>query len=340
MKKKDKILIIGNQGYVGSVLVKFLKKNNTSVYGLDSGIFSKILIDKNPDKLLSKQLRIDIKKINSSLLNKFETIIYLAAISNDPMGNKFHNLTLETNYNLCLKIAKMAKKQGVKKFIFASSCSVYGSVGKKSRKENDKLDPKTIYAKTKIWSEKKLKNISNKNFKVFCLRFATACGYSPRIRLDLVLNDFITSAIVNKNITLLSDGKAWRPLISVDNMSRIISYFTFKKLTSLKKNFYIINCGTNNWNFRIISLAKTVSSLIKKTPVIIGNANENDKRSYKVNFNYLKKLAPDLNLDENIDKLILQMYNKIKKVKIDRDFRQSKFIRLVILEKYLKKYGN
>ena len=138
----------------------------------------------------------------------------------------------------------------------------------------------------------------------------------------------------------MSDGKAWRPLISVDNMSRIISYFTFKKLTSLKKNFYIINCGTNNWNFRIISLAKKVSSLIKKTPVIIGNANENDKRSYKVNFNYLKKLAPDLNLDENIDKLILQMYNKIKKVKIDRDFRQSKFIRLVILEKYLKKYGN
>ena len=112
MKKKDKILIIGNQGYVGSVLVKFLKKKNASVYGLDSGIFSKILIDNNPEKLLSKQLRIDIKKINSSLLNKFETIIYLAAISNDPMGNKFHNLTLETNYNLCLKIAKMAKKQG------------------------------------------------------------------------------------------------------------------------------------------------------------------------------------------------------------------------------------
>ena len=144
------------------------------------------------------------------------------------------------------------------------------------------------------------------------MRFATACGHSPRLRLDLVLNDFITNAILFKKIKILSDGKSYRPLISVENMSKIMIYFSDLD-KKLKKNFYIINAGLNDWNFSIIQLAKRVSKIINNIPVEVGNSHGADKRSYKVNFSYLKKLTPGLKLNNNLNSTIREMYQAIKK---------------------------
>src|SRR6185295_2373615 len=145
-------------------------------------------------------------------------IIHLAAISNDPMGNKFEKVTLDINHAATIALAEKAKKAGVKHFVFASSCSVYGFAEGGPRNEESPLDPLTAYARGKVQSEKDLKAMASKNFAVTCLRFATACGMSERLRLDLVLNDFVASAIATGQILILSDGTPWRPLISVDNM--------------------------------------------------------------------------------------------------------------------------
>ena len=170
---RKKILVIGNQGYVGSVLVDNLKKNITNeIIGFDCGIYSKLITSTyNPDQFLDHQFNQDVRSFDPKILKNVYAVIYLAAISNDPMGNKYETLTRDINYLSCIKIAKQAKEFGVKKFIFASSCSVYGSGGESSKKENDALDPLTAYAKSKIDSEEALYKIADNSFKVIYLRF-------------------------------------------------------------------------------------------------------------------------------------------------------------------------
>ena len=141
----------------------------------------------------------------SGLLDNVDTVIHLAAISNDPMGNEFEDVTFEINYHSSIRLAKMAKKAGVKSFVFASSCSMYGTAEDEARTEESPLNPLTAYAKSKVSTEKELATLAGNGFKVTCLRFATACGMSDRLRLDLVLNDFVAGAIASKKITILSD---------------------------------------------------------------------------------------------------------------------------------------
>ena len=230
------ILIIGYAGYIGPVLVDQLIKNKKySLTGIDTGYFEKKHIFKNNKYKNFKTIVKDVREIKKSDLINIDAIVYLAAISNDPMGNKFQKVTHEINYKSALKVANLAKKNGVSKFIYASSCSMYGFTSTLPKTERSGLNPLTAYAKSKVLAEKKLKKISTKNFKIICLRFATACGYSKNIRLDLVLNDFVASAITSKKIVVLSDGSPWRPMIHVVDMARAINWSIEVKI---KKKFF------------------------------------------------------------------------------------------------------
>ena len=173
---KKNILIIGNLGYVGSKLIELIDYKKFCVHGLDIGLFENKTIYKNLKEKNVKQHYCDVRNVDKEILKNKQIIIYLAAISNDPMGQKFKKITYDINFKTTIKLAKLAKKLGTECFIFASSCSVYGSFGNKSKKETFKLNPLTVYAKSKINSEKALKKIASKKFKIFSLRFATACG--------------------------------------------------------------------------------------------------------------------------------------------------------------------
>ena len=327
-----KILIIGSSGYIGPVLINHLKKKYF-LYGIDTNWFkTKVIEDDNynaylPNKLLSK----DIRKFNLNEL-KFipDAIIYLAAISNDPMGKQFRKLTHEINTIYCEKIAKQAKKIGVKKFIFASSCSIYGAAGNSKKKETHKISPLTDYAKSKVNSEKKLKKLSNDGFQVISLRFATAAGYSPKLRLDLVFNDFVTNAVTKKKILILSDGKPWRPLIHVKDMSRAIQW-SIEFISN--KNFLALNVGSDNWTFTIKKLAKIVAKTLGNIDVTFGKNSQPDKRSYTVDFSLFKKLCKNNQPIENINHAIKLLAKKIIKSNLNfNNFRDSqKFIRLKTL---------
>ena len=336
--KKQTILITGNLGYIGVELSKHLKKKSRSFYiiGYDTGYFLKNSINKkNPLNKNNVDLQIfsDIRKSNFKKLNKIkiDTIIHLSAISNDPMGNFFVKPTRQINTYYSKKFIDWSKKIGVKKFVFASSCSVYG-FSKKVCNENSKTNPLTEYAKSKLDIEKYLKTKTDRNFKAISLRFSTACGASKMLRLDLVLNDFVASALSNKNIKLLSDGNALRPLIDVFDMCQIMIW----AVSHNTKKFTCINAGHDKMNFKIVELAYLVKKILPFAKISI-NTTKNDNRSYKVGFSKLKRLYKGY---ENMKNIKYSIRNLIKILKTnnfkEKNFRKSNLMRLVSLKKQIK----
>src|SRR5450432_1165417 len=212
-----KILINGNLGYIGPVLARHfrLTEPSATIAGFDSGFFAGCLVDPQrlPETLLDAQRFGDMRSPPVGLYQGSDVVVQLAAISNDPMGNKFERVTTEVNTEAVVRAAREAKAAGVSHFVFASSCSVYGAAGDEAKTEDSPLNPLTAYARSKIAAEEALAPLASPDFIITCLRFATACGVSPRLRLDLVLNDFVAAALATGRITILSDGTPWRPLI-------------------------------------------------------------------------------------------------------------------------------
>ena len=223
-----KIIVIGNMGYVRPGTVKQLRATypEAELIGYDIGYFANRLTNTEflPEVQLDKQIMGDVREFPSRILNGADAVVYLAAISNDPMGAKYEEVTLDVNYRSCVRIAEQAKEAGVKSFVFASSCSMYGAAEGDAKTEQDSLNPLTAYARSKVYAERDLQPLASDSFTVTCLRFATACGMSDRLRLDLVLNDFVAGAVVAKEINILSDGTPWRPLINVLDMARAIDW--------------------------------------------------------------------------------------------------------------------
>ena len=220
-----KILITGNMGYVGPAVAKYLRRArpNAILHGFDNAYFAHCLTGASvlPERHLDEQFYGDVRTMSLKMLSGYDAIVQLAAVSNDPMGNQFEAVTFDINQSATVAIAKAAAQAGVKNFVFASSCSIYGVSEGRPRKETDTLNPITAYAKSKIGAERELLKIDS-DMVVTCLRFATACGMSDRLRLDLVLNDFVACALSTGEITVLSDGSPWRPLIDVADMARAI----------------------------------------------------------------------------------------------------------------------
>ena len=339
-----KILIVGNLGYVGPVLAKHLKDNyeNIELYGLDLGIFQNDLFTNyggdSDARYYTGQYYGDTRYLDSERLNNIDVVIALAAISNDPMGNKFENVTREINNNSIVNLAIMARKKGVKNFVFASSCSVYGAGGNQSKDENSVVNPLTAYAISKVECESKLTEIATNDFKVTSLRFATACGPSPRLRLDLVLNDFVVSAFTSKKIEILSDGTPWRPLIDVRDMARAFEWAAMRNSGEDLPNHVIVNAGSERWNYQVKEIALAVGKQIKNIEIDINFNAAPDKRSYKVNFKYFQNIAPKYQPIIEIEKTIID----IEKMLIDSNysdanFRNSKFMRLNSIQNSINK---
>ena len=326
------LICFGNLGYVGTVLNKAFKKKFPHYVGFDIGYFKHCYLKKEK---INKQIIGDVRKINELDLTNFDVVIYLAALSNDPLGSTFSKATKQVNFESCLNIAKLAKSSGVKKFIFASSCSIYGKSGDKIIGESDKLNPLTDYAKSKINAENKLKELSSPSFTITCLRFATACGFSNRMRVDIVLNNFISLAIHQKKIILNSNGESFRPLIHVNDMVRAIEWACERK-RDIGGQFLALNVGCNEWNFKIIDLAKLVSKTLGNVPVNFGNNATLDPRSYSVDFSLFKNLAPSYQPKEKIEDSIKETFKKLSnfhKKSHTRDF--SRFSRLEVLNSLL-----
>lgn len=334
-----KILLTGSQGYVGSGFIERVQKERIKIEisGLDSGFFqglSHYSLGTSDFYLKSIHFK-DLRDVRAAELNDYDAIIHLAAISNDPIGDKFEDLTYEINFQATINLAKQAKLAGVKKFIFASSASVYG-YSDDICVENSKLDPLTAYAKSKVYSENELETLSGSNFQVTCLRFATAAGWSPRLRSDIALNNFVINALIHGKITLNSKGNANRPFVDVHDMAEALLFCLSKKRDS-RRDFEIYNVGQNSWNFKIIELAELVATKISGTKIETQSNASDDTRSYMVNFDKYVKDAEEFQLKKNIEETINILANQVQLIINEKTTNFfSRVIRLKSLESQLE----
>lgn len=334
-----KILITGNLGYVGPIVARHLRRTHPDarLIGYDSAFFALSTTGAQvlPERIFDEQHFGDVRDISEQLFDGVDAVVHLAAISNDPMGNKFERVTEDVNYRASVDIGRKASKAGVSNFVFASSCSVYGAAPGAARKESDALNPQTAYAHSKVNTEKGLADIPSNKMVVSCLRFATACGMSDRLRLDLVLNDFVACALATGEIVVLSDGSPWRPLIDVRDMARAIDWGITRDASNGSR-FLAVNVGSDDRNYQVKDLANAVAAAIPGTTVNINKAAPPDTRSYQVDFSLFASLAkshqPKVTLGQSIDMLSKGLRGMGF---ADKDFRNSPFIRLKVLEAHM-----
>ena len=336
-----KILITGNMGYIGPILTKQLRQSypEAKLIGFDMGYFGNCITtaDMLPECRVDIQYFGDMRQFPAEMLQGVDAIIHLAGISNDPIGNKFEDVTLDINYRASIKLAQKAKDLGIKSFVFASSCSMYGAADDSARTEKSPLNPLTAYAKSKVYTERDLEPLASDQFKVTCLRFSTACGWTERLRLDLVLNDFVACAIASKKITILSDGTPWRPLINVKDMVRAMDWAISRDVNNGGK-FLAVNVGSSEWNYQVRDLAEAVAKAIPGTDISINKNAQPDKRSYKVNFDLFNKLAPNHRPQVDLVDSINELKNGLNALGFkDADFRDSWFMRLKVLTELQEK---
>ena len=334
-----RVVVTGNQGYIGPVLINHLRTvlgQGAQLIGVDTGLFAHCLTQPPhimlPETKLSLQYYADVRSIGADLLAGTDVVVHLAAVSNDPMGNKFEAVTDAINHRSSVDLARMAASVGVKTFVFASSCSVYGfAEDGQPRREADPLNPLTAYARSKIAGEESLRQADLGDMKVRCFRFATACGMSPRLRLDLVLNDFVACALATGEITVLSDGSPWRPLIDVRDMARAIEW----AITSSEDadRFVAVNVGSDAWNYQVRDLAAAVAVAVPGTKVSINTTAPPDRRSYRVDFSAWRAMAPGHQPQVSLEASIIALRDGLNAIGFaDADFRNSRFIRLKVLD--------
>ena len=335
---KKKILVTGAQGYIGTRLIQKLHKKY-KIVATDSGFFKNCIIGKYKDPI--KVIKMDLRKFNYKILKNVDTIIHLGALSNDPSSEINHEITKDINFKSTVKLAKFAKKMKVKKFIFSSSCIMYGTNFNKKVDENSRLRPLTVYAKSKVWAEKELGKLASKDFSPIFVRNGTIYGFSPRMRFDTVLNNFFIQAYCTGKIDVLSRGLQFRPAIHLDDI--IKSFEIFINAPKKKIHNQAFNTGSDNNNFKIIKLAKLVKNIFKKTKLNILKQKNHDNRSYITSFKKISKTFPKLKFSSNYSKKLKEMENIFSKKNIDKDIiKKNQFIRLkwlndLKIKKILKK---
>lgn len=330
-----KILITGNMGYIGPSVVSRLRQSypDATLVGLDKGYFAHCLTNANllPECRADVQYFADVRNPQPDALKGIDTVMHLAAISNDPMGKTYEDVTYDINFRASVDLAKQAKLAGAKAFIFASSCSMYGLADDTPRKETSPLNPLTAYAKSKVRTEVELQKLADKNFTVTCLRFATACGMSERLRLDLVLNDFVACAVTSGNITILSDGTPWRPLIHIKDMARGFDWAATRD--KAHGDFLAVNVGSNAWNYQVKQLAEAVAEIIPGVSISVNKNAPPDSRSYRVDFALYQRLAPKHQPEVELLGAIRELKAGLEAMEFnDPNFRGSKYMRLEVLK--------
>lgn len=253
----------------------------------------------------------DVRDISADDLDGIDTIIHLAGLSNDPLGSLNPDLTFRINYEATIRIAELAKKAGVKRFIFASSCSVYGSSKQQTVDEDSDTNPVTPYAESKLLAEQGLSSLADTKFCPVYLRNATAYGDSPNIRFDLVLNNLVAWAVTTGKIFLKSDGTAWRPLIHIHDICRAILLMITAPCEKVRDQ--IFNIGSNSGNYRVIDLANIIKESIPDTKIVFADDKQHDNRNYKVNFDKLCTLFPEFQTEKTVHTTIPELCNSFKK---------------------------
>jgi nucleoside-diphosphate-sugar epimerase len=326
-KERNMILITGNTGYIGTVMTKFLQEQSFKVVGLDYNYYEEC--DLYPRNIRPfKQIVKDIRDIGEKNLEGVRAIIHLAALSNDPLGEINPSLTHEINCFASVKLAKLAKRQGIPRFIFSSSCSLYGiATDDKPLTEEGKLNPITAYARAKAEAEEGISKLADDNFHPVFMRNATVYGISPSLRLDLVVNNLVAWAYLTGKVTIMSDGTPWRPIIHIEDFCR--AFLVALEAPIEKIHNQVFNVGINEENHQVKNIAKQVEKIVPDSYVEILNKTGPDERTYRVDFSKIKKTLPQFKPTWNLRKGIEELYQAYKNFGLtQKDFQSPKYVRV------------
>lgn len=327
-----KVLLTGNLGYIGSVMGPYLQQMGYDVVGFDIGYFAESVfgeVNADIDQILG-----DIRDTESLDLRKFDAIVHLAGLSNDPLGAFRPGLTDEINFRATIRLAEKAKSDGVERFVYASSQSMYGIAKNDDEIEEDNSEkhPLTDYARTKWEAEVKIKELVSDEFIVTCMRPSTVFGVSPRMRCDIVFNNLVASAYTTGKVEIKSDGTPWRPVVHIKDVCSAFSSGLEAPANLVNGRSY--NVGIPNGNFTVRQLAEAAQRAVPGSEIIYTGVHGNDERTYRVSFdrilNELKDFyRPSWNLDRGGAELV-QFFDAVKLT--EEDFKGPKTNRLLRLK--------
>jgi len=327
-----KVFVTGHKGYIGAHLVDLLKQAGHGVTGCDLGLFDGCAWE--PIVPVDRDLRKDIRDVTINDLAGYDCVMHLAALSNDPMGELDAAATYAINRDSSIRIAQLAKKAGVPRYLFAASCSVYGAGEKLDLDETDRLNPLTAYAKSKIDTELAVSALADHNFTPVYLRNATAYGHSPMLRIDLVVNNLLACAAATGDIRIMSDGSPWRPLIHCRDIAR--AFIAFMTAPKNRVHNVAVNVGGNAENYQVRDVAEQVKRLVPTAKIVYTGEIGIDPRNYRVKFDLLNKLLPDFKLQYNLATGMDELHRKLIEHRFDKaDWEGDQFVRLRALKRRL-----
>jgi nucleoside-diphosphate-sugar epimerase len=281
-----RILLTGHKGYIGSVAAPMLRAAGYEVVGLDADLFAGCDFGAAPTEI--REIRKDLREVTASDLEGCDAVVHLAALSNDPLGDFSPEITYDINHRGSVRLAMVAKAAGVKRFVFSSSCSNYGAAGDGFHTEVSPLNPVTPYAESKVKVEHDVARLADGNFSPVFMRNATAYGASPRLRLDIVLNDLVARAFTTGRVHIKSDGTPWRPIVHVEDIVRaIISALEAPKKLIHNETF---NVGRTEENYRISEIAEIVKETVPGSRVEYAAGGGPDKRCYRVDCSKVRRV--------------------------------------------------
>lgn len=320
-----KVLVTGHNGYIGSILCPLLRKAGHDVMGLDNYLYESCTFGEDvPDM---PALRMDVRDVQAADLEGFDAVLHLAAISNDPVGDLNADTTYDINHRAASRLAVVAKEAGVERFLFSSSCSLYGAHGDDFLDESAAFNPVTPYGHSKQLAEEDMRELADDDFSPTYLRNATAYGVSPRLRGDLVVNNLVGYAMTTGEVLIKSDGTPWRPIVHIEDISR--AFLAVLEAPRELVHDQAFNVGRTDENYRISEIADMVAEVVPGSRVVYADGGQPDTRCYRVDCERIRAVLPSFEPQWTLRRGVEELHHAFTRQGLTlEDFLSSRFLRI------------